>query len=102
MFAKDPEEGWDQMAPFFLHETNAYGAWQAQSGLESPYHTVADTDTLRTKGQYRVLSPDQFIEEQKTSPAPYIMMHPLCGGMPVELAWSSLRLLEHEILPALQ
>jgi alkanesulfonate monooxygenase SsuD/methylene tetrahydromethanopterin reductase-like flavin-dependent oxidoreductase (luciferase family) len=102
MFAKDPEEGWDQMAPFFLHETNAYGAWQAQSGLESPYHTVADTDALRTTGQYRVLSPDQFIEEQKASPAPYLMMHPLCGGMPVELAWSSLRLLEHEILPALQ
>jgi alkanesulfonate monooxygenase SsuD/methylene tetrahydromethanopterin reductase-like flavin-dependent oxidoreductase (luciferase family) len=101
MFAKDPEQGWDEMAPFFLHETNAYGAWQAQSELESPYHTVADTDALRTTGQYRVVSPEQFVEEQLTSPVPYLMLHPLCGGMPIELAWSSLRLFEHEVLPAL-
>src|SRR5438105_4659593 len=26
--ARDPEQGWEQMAPFFLHETNAYGLWQ--------------------------------------------------------------------------
>jgi alkanesulfonate monooxygenase SsuD/methylene tetrahydromethanopterin reductase-like flavin-dependent oxidoreductase (luciferase family) len=101
MFAKDPEQGWDQMAPFFLHETNAYGAWQAQSELESPYHTVADTDALRKTGQYRVVSPEQFVEEQSSAPVPYLVLHPLCGGMPIELAWSSLRLFEHEVLPAL-
>jgi hypothetical protein len=28
------------------------------------------------------------------------MLHPLCGGMPIELAWSSLHLFEHEVLPA--
>src|SRR3954454_9568047 len=28
--AEDPDKGWDEMAPYFLHETNAYGAWQAQ------------------------------------------------------------------------
>ena len=28
--AEDPDKGWEQMAPFFLHEMNAYGAWQAQ------------------------------------------------------------------------
>jgi alkanesulfonate monooxygenase SsuD/methylene tetrahydromethanopterin reductase-like flavin-dependent oxidoreductase (luciferase family) len=100
-FAKDAEQGWEEMAPFFLHETNAYGAWQAQSGLESPYHTVSDVDSLRTTGQYRVVSPEQYIEEQRVSPVPYLMLHPLCGGMPIELAWSSLRLFEHEVLPAL-
>jgi alkanesulfonate monooxygenase SsuD/methylene tetrahydromethanopterin reductase-like flavin-dependent oxidoreductase (luciferase family) len=100
-FAKDPERGWEEMAPFFLHETNAYGAWQAQSGLESPYHTVPDVDTLRTTGQYRVVSPEQFVEQQLASPVPYLTLHPLCGGMPIELAWSSLRLFEHEVLPAL-
>jgi len=24
--AEEPETGWEQMTPFFLHETNAYGA----------------------------------------------------------------------------
>jgi hypothetical protein len=28
------------------------------------------------------------------------MFHPLCGGMPVGLAWSSLQLFEDQVLPA--
>jgi alkanesulfonate monooxygenase SsuD/methylene tetrahydromethanopterin reductase-like flavin-dependent oxidoreductase (luciferase family) len=97
---EDPEKGWEQMAPFFLHETNAYGAWQAQDDISSPYRTVTDIDELRATGQYRVLTPDQFVEEQRSSPFPFAMFHPLCGGMPIDLAWSSLHLFEHEVLPA--
>jgi hypothetical protein len=36
----------------------------------------------------------------EASPYPFALLHPLCGGMPIELAWSSLRLFEHEVLPA--
>jgi alkanesulfonate monooxygenase SsuD/methylene tetrahydromethanopterin reductase-like flavin-dependent oxidoreductase (luciferase family) len=98
--AADPERGWEEMAPFFLHETNAYGAWQAQDDVAAPYRTVADSDQLRTTGQYRVLTPDQLVEEQKAAPFAFTLFHPLCGGMPPDLAWSSLRLFEHEVLPA--
>jgi alkanesulfonate monooxygenase SsuD/methylene tetrahydromethanopterin reductase-like flavin-dependent oxidoreductase (luciferase family) len=98
--AEDAEKGWEQMAPFFLHETNAYGVWQAQDNIASPYHTVADVDALRSTGQYRVITPDQFIEEQKAAPFPYAGFHPMCGGMPIDLAWSSLHLFEHKVLPA--
>jgi alkanesulfonate monooxygenase SsuD/methylene tetrahydromethanopterin reductase-like flavin-dependent oxidoreductase (luciferase family) len=98
--AEDPDKGWEQMAPFFLHENNAYGVWQAQDDMASPYHTVAGVDELRTTGQYRVLTPEQLVEEQKAAPFPFAMLHPLCGGMPIELAWSSLHLFEHEVLPA--
>src|SRR4029077_5922691 len=52
--AEDVDEGWKQMAPFFLHETNAYGAWQAQDDIASPYRTVDDVDELKAKGQYAV------------------------------------------------
>jgi alkanesulfonate monooxygenase SsuD/methylene tetrahydromethanopterin reductase-like flavin-dependent oxidoreductase (luciferase family) len=98
--AEDPDQGWEQMAPFFLHETNAYGTWQAQDDVASPFHNVDDVDELRTTGQYRVLAPEQFVEEQKAAPFPYALFHPLCGGMPIELAWSSLHLFENEVLPA--
>ena len=37
--AKDPERGWEEMGPFFMHEMNAYGIWQAQDNIASPYHT---------------------------------------------------------------
>jgi alkanesulfonate monooxygenase SsuD/methylene tetrahydromethanopterin reductase-like flavin-dependent oxidoreductase (luciferase family) len=99
--AEDPAKGWEQMAPFFMHEMNAYGAWQAQEGLANPYRTVANIDELRASGNYRVITPGKMIEEQKGSAFPFAMFHPLCGGMPIELAWSSLQLLEREVLPML-
>ncbi|WP_218835965.1 hypothetical protein [Streptomyces sp. Ag82_O1-15] len=98
--AEDPDKGWEQMAPFFLHETNAYGAWRAQDDLAAPFHSVTGADELRESGQYRVLTPGRFVAELKSSPQPFTQLHPLCGGMPMELAWSSLRLFEREVLPA--
>jgi alkanesulfonate monooxygenase SsuD/methylene tetrahydromethanopterin reductase-like flavin-dependent oxidoreductase (luciferase family) len=98
--ATDPEKGWERMAPFFFHENDAYGAWQAQDDVAAPFHSVADSDVLRATGQYRVLTPEQLVTEQKTSPFPFALLHPLCGGMPIDLAWSSLRLFEQEVLPA--
>jgi alkanesulfonate monooxygenase SsuD/methylene tetrahydromethanopterin reductase-like flavin-dependent oxidoreductase (luciferase family) len=100
--AEDAEKGWAEMAPFFLHETNAYGTWQAQDDVASPYRTMADAEELRQSGRYRVLTPEQFVAEQRRAEFPFAMLHPLCGGMPVQLAWSSLRLFEREVLPALR
>ncbi len=99
--AEDAEEGWERMAPFFLHEMNAYGLWQAQDDLANPYRTVADADELRATGRYRVLTPAQFVTEEQATPQGFVMLHPLCGGMPVDVAWSSLHLFEREVLPAL-
>lgn len=98
--AEDPEKGWQQMAPFFLHETNAYGAWQDKYGVVGPYSTVADADELRATGQYQVMTPEELIAEQKAAGFSFLLLHPLCGGMPIELAWSSLHLFEREVLPA--
>jgi alkanesulfonate monooxygenase SsuD/methylene tetrahydromethanopterin reductase-like flavin-dependent oxidoreductase (luciferase family) len=97
--AEDPEKGWEQMAPFFMHEMNAYGAWQAQEGIPSPYRTVRDLDELRESGNYRVITPAQMVEEQNNSPLTFAMFRPMCGGMPIDLAWSSLCLLEQKVLP---
>jgi alkanesulfonate monooxygenase SsuD/methylene tetrahydromethanopterin reductase-like flavin-dependent oxidoreductase (luciferase family) len=98
--ADDAEAGWDKMAPFFLHETNAYGTWQAQDGVASPYRSVADVAELAATGSYAVLTPDQMVDELRAAPFPFALFHPLCGGMPIDLAWSSLRLFEERVRPA--
>jgi alkanesulfonate monooxygenase SsuD/methylene tetrahydromethanopterin reductase-like flavin-dependent oxidoreductase (luciferase family) len=97
---EDAEKGWEKMSPFFLHENNAYGAWQAENDAPSPYHTVAGVDALRAGGRYRVLTPKQMIEEQKAAAFPIVLLHPMCGGIPPDLAWESLRLFERDVLPA--
>jgi alkanesulfonate monooxygenase SsuD/methylene tetrahydromethanopterin reductase-like flavin-dependent oxidoreductase (luciferase family) len=100
--AEDVEQGWEQMGPFFLHEANAYGAWQAQENVLSPYRRAADVEELRASGQYAVLTPGQLIDELRAAPFPFAFFHPLCGGMPIDLAWSSLRLFADEVMPAFE
>lgn len=98
--AEDADAGWAAMAPYFLHEMNAYGTWQAQDGVATPYRETPDTDTLRCSGQYRVLTPEQLVAAQRDAPLPFVMLHPLCGGMPPDVAWTSLELFERRVLPA--
>ncbi|WSW98335.1 LLM class flavin-dependent oxidoreductase [Streptomyces sp. NBC_00989] len=45
--AEDPDEGGERMAPFFLHETNAYGEWQAQDDVAAPFRTADGLAELR-------------------------------------------------------
>jgi alkanesulfonate monooxygenase SsuD/methylene tetrahydromethanopterin reductase-like flavin-dependent oxidoreductase (luciferase family) len=101
--ATDVEEGWAAIAPYAMHESNAYGRWLAEAGqVDGGYHSVSDADALRQTGQYRVLTPDDLVAELKDKgPFAFAMFHPLMGGIPPALAWESLQLFEHEVLPRL-
>jgi alkanesulfonate monooxygenase SsuD/methylene tetrahydromethanopterin reductase-like flavin-dependent oxidoreductase (luciferase family) len=98
--AADVEQGWRDLGPYFLHETNAYTAWNDAAGMVSPYTACSDLAELRASGQYSVLTPEAFIVEQEAAPFPFAILHPMCGGIPPALAWEGLRLFEHEVLPA--
>ncbi len=100
--AKDPERAWDQIAPFCMHEVNAYGAWAEAAGLDTGYRTFDDPDELRESGLYPVLTPDGCVAlANELGPAAALVLHPLCGGMDPDLSWESLRLFETDVLPAL-
>ena len=99
--AQDVDKGWEEYGPYFLHEMNAYGAWQ-QGDVETAFRPVGDLDELRANSHYRVVTPDVLVAEFQASPsAPFTMLHPMCGGTPPDLAWKSLRLFENEVLPHL-
>jgi alkanesulfonate monooxygenase SsuD/methylene tetrahydromethanopterin reductase-like flavin-dependent oxidoreductase (luciferase family) len=100
----DPDGDWAKIAPFAMHEVNAYGQWMADAGIgaEGGYEAVADADQLRATGQYRMLTPDELVAElTEKGPFGFAMFHPLMGGIPPELGWQSLRLFESEVLPRL-
>jgi alkanesulfonate monooxygenase SsuD/methylene tetrahydromethanopterin reductase-like flavin-dependent oxidoreductase (luciferase family) len=100
VLAEDPERGWQEHAGYFLHENNAYGAWRAQDDVATPYRSVIEAATLRETGHYRVLAPQELVAELTAAPGMYIVLQPLCGGVPPALAWESLRLFERVVLPA--
>ncbi len=103
--ATDLEAGWKAIAPYAMHEVNSYGEWMADAGIDAAsggYESVADAETLRKTGQYRVLTPDQLVAELKDKgPYGFALFHPLMGGIPPELGWESLRLFESDVLPRL-
>jgi alkanesulfonate monooxygenase SsuD/methylene tetrahydromethanopterin reductase-like flavin-dependent oxidoreductase (luciferase family) len=103
VLAKDSDRAWDELAPYFLHEMNAYGAWQAEADLATPYRPVSGIDELRSLGQYQVLTPEAYIEELRANGATaFAMLHPMVGGIPPDRAWESLRLFEQDVLPHLE
>jgi alkanesulfonate monooxygenase SsuD/methylene tetrahydromethanopterin reductase-like flavin-dependent oxidoreductase (luciferase family) len=101
-FADDVEQGWTEMGEHLLHEAVTYSSWQT-SDIKSSAHSHATTVAeLREEGLYRVMSPAEAVDEAAAA-GDFAMfsMHPLCGGMPIELAWKQFDLLRNEVLPAL-
>ena len=100
VLAEDPETAWPELGPYFLHETNAYGTWQAAAGIgAATYRRMSDVDEVRASGQYRILTPDQYKEETAADgDFAFAMMHPMVGGIPPEAAWRHLHLFEESFL----
>lgn len=98
VLAEDPEAAWPVLGPYFMHESNAYGAWHVASGRKA-YQPAADLDELRAGGQYRILDPDEYAAELRAAGDPAVAkLHPMVGGIPPELAWEHLRLFETTFL----
>jgi alkanesulfonate monooxygenase SsuD/methylene tetrahydromethanopterin reductase-like flavin-dependent oxidoreductase (luciferase family) len=102
--ADDPEAGWAELLPYFMHDMNSYGAWIEKSSLggpSGPYRTCTPEE-LKESGLYRVVSPEAYIQELSGKGSTAVaFLHPMVGGIPPELAWASLRLFEENVLPAL-
>lgn len=102
VLARDVESTWAAIAPYALHEANAYGAWAAAAGADTGYRAATDIDDLRASGQYHVVTPDELLADLAAKgPFAFTLLHPMLGGIPPELAWEGLSLLEHEVLPRL-
>ncbi len=86
--AEDPDRAWALYGEHLLHEARTYASWQSKdirSAVRSGAATVAE---LREEGVHRIVTPDELAALDAQS----LVLHPLCGGMPVEEGWRSLRL----------
>jgi alkanesulfonate monooxygenase SsuD/methylene tetrahydromethanopterin reductase-like flavin-dependent oxidoreductase (luciferase family) len=98
--AHDPDVAWARIAPHALHEMNSYAAWAALAPGANPYVPMDDADVLREQGLYAVLTPDECVAlAESTETGAALILHPLMGGLPPDLAWESLELFAAEVLP---
>ncbi|WP_328942330.1 LLM class flavin-dependent oxidoreductase [Streptomyces sp. NBC_00250] len=96
--SEDPDRTWAEYGEHFLHEARTYASWQSKdirSAVRSTATTVAE---LRAEGVYRVVTPEECVALGLES----LVLHPLCGGMPVEEGWRGLRLFCEDVLPRLK
>lgn len=92
-----PDRSWELYGEHFLHEARTYASWQSKdirSAVRSAATTVAEP---RAEGVYRIVTPEECVALGQELES--LVLHPLCGGMPVEEAWRSMRLLGETVLP---
>ena len=99
--AHDPDAFWDRYGEHLLHEARSYDAWQgeASSSVRDRSTTVGE---MRAAGVYAVLTPDELVQRCRSGAVEAVISHPLCGGLPPEASWESLKLLGEVVVPALR
>ena len=96
--ASDPDRAWAELGPYLLHDARSYAAWLGDHNRAVTRSTASSVDELREQqGPYRVFTPQQAVEHIKQTG--FLITQPLCGGLPPELAWPSLKLIASEVLP---
>lgn len=100
--ATDPDKAWAEVGHHLLHEARTYAGWQTPD-IRSAVHSHATTvEELRAEGIYRILTPDECVEQAKAQgQLAAFNLHPLCGGMPIDKAWESLHLYVESVMPRL-
>ncbi|NGO67114.1 LLM class flavin-dependent oxidoreductase [Streptomyces boncukensis] len=96
---EDPDRAWARLGAHFLYEAQRYASWQSPETRSLMTSGAQSVEELRQEGVYRFVTPDTCLELARN--AEQLLLHPLCGGMPVEEGWSSLRLFAERVLPRL-
>ncbi|MEC4018059.1 LLM class flavin-dependent oxidoreductase [Streptomyces sp. H27-D2] len=101
--AEDPDRAWAHYGEHLLHEARTYASWQS-AGIRSAVRSSAgDVGELRREGVYRIVTPDECLDfAAPGGGAGSLVLHPLCGGMPVDEGWRSLHLFAERVLPHLK
>ncbi|OEJ24804.1 luciferase [Streptomyces agglomeratus] len=95
--AEDPDRTWAEYGEYFLHEAQTYASWQSKDITSAVRSRATGVEELRAEGVYRVVTPDECVGLAAGS----LVLHPLCGGMPVDEGWRSLHLFAENVLPRL-
>jgi alkanesulfonate monooxygenase SsuD/methylene tetrahydromethanopterin reductase-like flavin-dependent oxidoreductase (luciferase family) len=98
----DPDAGWKELGSYLLADARSYADWNENAGRATIHVSKGKTvEELRAEqGSHRVVTvPEAVALIRRWGRLP---LHPLCGGIPPELAWTYLRRVVDQVLPALK
>jgi len=98
--SEDPDRTWALIGEHLLHDARSYAQWQIDAHMDSvALDTATTVDELRKNEVYTVVTPDECAALVRTNGS--LALHPLCGGIPPEIAWQSLELIAAKVQPQL-
>jgi len=101
--SEDPDRTWAAYGGHLLHEARMYASWQSAGTRSAVRSTAQDVAALRAEGVYRIVTPDECLRlAREKGGHGALILHPLCGGMPVDEGWRSLHLFAERVLPRLE
>lgn len=100
----DPERDWPIVGPHVLYTTNSYAQWATERGTGATmYQLLESIEELKKQPIFQVVTPEQCVAYAKTlEPHGELQLQPLFGGLDPKIAWRSLELFEHEVMPLMR
>lgn len=97
----DPDAGWKEVGPYMLADATAYAEWNKDTRHQTVSLSKGKTieELQAERGAHRVVNVEGAVELIKKWGR--VPLHPLCGGCPPELAWTYLRRVVDDVVPAL-
>jgi alkanesulfonate monooxygenase SsuD/methylene tetrahydromethanopterin reductase-like flavin-dependent oxidoreductase (luciferase family) len=96
--ADDVDRAWDEVGPYLLHDAREYASWNPDNEVASISRGTTVDELRAEQGAHRVMTVEQAVEHVRTKGI--LPLHPLCGGLPPEIAWPYLERVADEVLPA--
>jgi len=99
--ADDVDQAWDEIGEYILHDVKMYGDWNPGDETTASISHAQTVEELRaTSPAHKIYSTDEAVELVRGGGM--LMLMPLCGGLPPELAWPYVERVANVVLPRAQ
>jgi alkanesulfonate monooxygenase SsuD/methylene tetrahydromethanopterin reductase-like flavin-dependent oxidoreductase (luciferase family) len=96
--ADDVDRAWDELGSYLLHDAKMYSAWNPGDETTASISHAKTVDELRaTSTAHKIYQTDEAVELVKNGGM--LMLMPLCGGLPPEIAWRYVEHVANDVLP---
>jgi alkanesulfonate monooxygenase SsuD/methylene tetrahydromethanopterin reductase-like flavin-dependent oxidoreductase (luciferase family) len=97
--ADDVEQAWDELGEHLLYDASTYAEWNLGDATTASLSRATTVDDLRqASGSHRIVEVGEAVDLM--SRHGFLSLHPLCGGIPADIAWPYLRRVHEQVVPA--
>src|ERR1700758_282472 len=97
--ADDLDEAWSELGDYLLHDARNYAAWNPGNETSAGFFHVTTVAELREAStSHVIISTAEAISRVRAGQM--LILSPLCGGLPPEVAWPYLKRVGEVVMPA--